>query len=117
MELLFALLAFGALCGVVVRNRTGAAGTALLGALVAWHVTPRLGRYLDGTATGRRLAEAIDQAGAGHVSIWMMCAAAFTGVLTVWLLFGRGEAHRPDWEWDPDHPRRRKRLRRRRALG
>jgi hypothetical protein len=115
MELLIALVLFGAVCGAVIRNRTGAAGSALLGALVVWYVTPRVGDFVDLTPSGRRVAETLDQAGAGHVSIWMLCAAAFVGVLVAWAVFGRSKEHRPDWEWDPDHPKYRKRMRRRAA--
>lgn len=117
MELLIGTFVFGVLSGVVVRNRTGAAGIGLLGALLAWYIAPRLGDFVGKTATGRRIAEAIEHAGAGHVSIWLLCAAAFTGVLVAWAFFGGGGGHRPDWEWDPDHPKYRKRMRRRRALG
>ncbi|HYE43662.1 MAG TPA: hypothetical protein VEA15_09750 [Caulobacteraceae bacterium] len=115
MQLLLALVLFGAVCGVVVRNRTGAAGGALLGALVAWYVGPRVGGFVGLTPSGRRIAETLEHAGAGHVSIWMMVAAAFVGVLIAWGLFGRSKEHRPDWEWDPDHPKYRRRLRRRMA--
>ena len=115
MDLLIALALFGAVCGAVIRNRTGAAGSALLGALVVWYIAPRAGDFIDLTATGRRVAQTLDQAGAGHVSIWMMVAAAFVGVLVAWGLFGRSKEHRPDWEWDPDHPKYRKRMRRRMA--
>lgn len=119
MELLLGLVVFGALCGLVIRSRTGAAGIAFLAALMVWYAAPRAGDFIsDKTTAGRRIAEAVERAGAGHVSIWLLCGAAFCGVLIAWALFGRKTEHRPDWEWDPDHPKYRKRLRRRmRAVG
>jgi len=117
MGLLIAIGLFGVLAGLVVHNRIGAAGSAFAAALIVWYAGPRVEPMLVGTIDGRKILALLHEAGVGHVSIWLLCGAAFAGVLLAWMLFGRQAEHRPDWEWDPDHPKYRKRLRRRLARG
>lgn len=111
MGIAIALGLFGVLCGAVIHNRAGSAAAAFAAAFVCWLAAPALEPFLTHSSTGRRLASTLDQAGAGHTPLFMLIGAAALGVLVSWVLF-RSRIHRPDWEWDPDHPKARKRRRR-----
>jgi hypothetical protein len=113
MGIAIALALFGVICGAVIHNRAGAAAGAFAAAFVTWLAAPALDPCLTHSTTGRRLAATLSEAGAGQTSLLMLLAAAAFGVLVAWVLFRRRE-HRPDWEWDPDHPDARERRRRRR---
>lgn len=113
MGIAIALGLFGLICGAVIHNRAGAAAAAFSGAFVVWLSAPAVAPFLTHSSTGRRLAATLDQAGAEQTPFLMMLAAATAGVLAAWVLF-RTHDHRPDWEWDPDHPKSRRERRRRR---
>jgi len=111
MGIAIALGFFGLLCGAVVRNRVGGAFTAAAGAFMTWLALPSVYPLLDNSPKGHRIAAMLTSAGGDHPSLFMFLGAAAAGVLLAWMLFGARE-HRPDWEWDPEHPKRRKRRRR-----
>ena len=113
MGIAIALCLFGVFCGVVIHNRAGAAAAAFSGAFVVWLAAPAVAPFLTHSTTGRRMAETLSEAGAGQTPFLMLLAAAAGGVLIAWVMF-RTRDHRPDWEWDPDHPKARGRRRRRR---
>jgi len=117
MGIAIALGLFGIFIGAVVRNRTGAVLAAAAAALAVFIVVPSLDPYLTNSATGRRLGEFLHHNGSEHLSMIRLFACAAAGVLVAWLFVGRSSEHRPDWEWDPDHPRRRKQRRRRMWVG
>ena len=114
MGIAIALCLFGAICGGVIHNKAGSAAAAFAAAFVCWLAAPALEPFLTHSSAGRRIAANLDTAGAGETPLLMLLAAAALGVLVSWVLF-RGREHRPDWEWDPDHPKARKRRRRRYA--
>jgi hypothetical protein len=116
MGLAIALFLFGLICGALVRNRAAAMLGAPVAAVAAWYLIPMLQPMLAGSATGRRWSELLTEAGAGEVSLTVLLSLTVLGVVVAWVLF-RGHDHRPDWEWDPDHPKRRNRRRRRYAHG
>ena len=111
MGIALALGLFGLICGVVIHNRAGAAAAAFSGAFVVQLSLPAFEPFLTHSSTGRKLASSLDQAGAGQTPFFMLLGAAVAGLLVAWVLFRRRD-HRPDWEWDPDHPKARKRRRR-----
>lgn len=113
MGIAMALGLFGVICGAVIHNRAGAAAAAFSGAFVVWLMAPAITPFLTHSSTGRRLAAHLDGAGAGQTPFLMLMAAATAGVLIAWVLF-RTHDHRPDWEWDPDHPKAKGRRRSRR---
>jgi len=114
MGIAIALGLFGLICGVVIHNRAGAAAAAFTGAFVTQLALPAFEPFLGHSSTGRKMAATLDQAGAGSTPFLMLLAAAVSGVLIAWVLF-RTKDHRPDWEWDPDHPEARRRRKRRYA--
>lgn len=112
MGIAIALCLFGIFCGVVINHRAGAAAAAFSGAFVVWLAAPAVAPFLTHSSTGRRMAATLSDAGAGQTPFLMLLAAATAGVLIAWVMF-RTQEHRPDWEWDPDHPKTRRRRRKR----
>jgi len=112
-----ALGLFGVLLGAAIRNRLGAVFAAAAASFVAWMGLPAAQPFLAGSATGRRIAEMLSHNGAEDPSLFIFLGASAAGVLLAWMLFGGSDEHRPDWEWDPEHPKSRKRRRRRAWVG
>jgi hypothetical protein len=114
MGIAIALGLFGVLCGALIRNRAAAVLGACVAGVTAWYLIPMLQPMLANSATGRRWSAMLSDWGAGNDSLALLMGAAMIGLLVAWVLF-RGHEHRPDWEWDPDHPKARHRRRRRYA--
>ncbi len=117
MGIAFAAVVVGLLFGAVIHNRLGAVAAAA-GAMMLLNMgLPAAEPFLAATSTGRRIVETLHHHGAGDVALLTLIGAGAFGVLVAWMLFGRSPEHRPDWEWDPDDPRYRRKRRRRMAHG
>ena len=113
MGIAIALGLFGVLCGAMIRNRAAAVLGAFVAGVAVWYLIPMLQHMMAGSATGRQWASTLSEWGAGNVSLPICLSVTVIGVLLAWVLF-RGHEHRPDWEWDPDHPKHRSHRRKRR---
>ncbi|MBX7249384.1 MAG: hypothetical protein K1X35_10130 [Caulobacteraceae bacterium] len=113
MGILIGLALFGVLCGVSIKNRAAAILGAMVAGVSAWFIPPALEPMLGNSVTGRRWATLFGEWGVGSAPLPAMLGAVVLGVLVAWVLF-RAHEHRPDWEWDPEHPRFREKRRRRR---
>ena len=114
MGIALALALFGVLCGAMVRNRAAAILGAMSAGVAVWYLIPMLQEMMAGSVTGRHWSATLSEWGAGSVSLPICLGVTVLGVIVAWVLF-RGHEHRPDWEWDPDHPKARGRRRRRLA--
>jgi hypothetical protein len=113
MGILIGLALFGMLCGVSIKNRAAAILGSMVAGVAVWYVIPAIEPLFGNSATGRRWATMLADWGLGSVPLPAMLGVVVLGVLVSWVLF-RGHEHRPDWEWDPDHPKAREKRRKRR---
>ena len=86
----------------------------MTGGVGGWYLIPSSQEMMAGWVTGRHWSATLSEWGAGSVSLPICLGVTVLGVIVAWVLF-RGHEHRPDWEWDPDHPKARGRRRRRLA--